>query len=761
MAHAKIVSIDSSHAKLDGVVAILDGRELARHLPDEPDGPFIFPAKWKAQVRHSFLNPRRPLLASDKVRYVGEALAVVVADSKNLADDAVECISYELDPLEVVIDPEAALDSDAVLVHEKYATNLFGQFELRKGDIASALATAPHKLRRRIYHHRQAATPLECRGAVASYDTRTDTVTLWATTQSAHLLRREVANVLKISENRVRVIAPDVGGSFGGKSMSTEYVLVAFLACLLKKPVCWIEGRQEYFLSASHARDQVHNIEVSFDRSGKLLSLQDDITIDCGAWYYSPATVAYNTAAHLLGPYKVDNVFIRCRVAATNKAPTAPYRGAGRPEAALAIERALDLVAETLKLDPVDIRFKNMVQAEEIPYQVGLPYRDGEPIVYDSGNFPDGLEKALAAIGGLQAFRERQKEALAQGRYIGLGVACFTEGTGVGPFEGVVLKIDSSGKLYLGAGVCSQGQGMETIFAQIVADTWFVDVADVVVALGDSSLIPNAFGTMGSRGTVTVSAGIYFASERLRKKVLAIGAHLLECSVADLELRHGGVGIVGAPGTEITLAKIAAASRAGWDHGRPAGIEPGLEEIYYYEPSTVTWAYAAIVAIVEADLQTGQIKLKKIVVAHDCGQPINPMLVDGQVMGGVVQGIGGVLIEQIFYDENGQLLTGSFMDYGCPIAGDVPSIEIIHLLSKSPLNPLGVKGVGEGGAIAPPAAIANAVSNALRPFNIEINETPIKPEFIVGAVRAAIERDEGLRWRLVLGRTVELSQPVV
>ena len=394
----------------------------------------------------------------------------------------------------------------------------------------------------------------------------------------------------------------------------------------------------------------------------------------------------------------------------------------------------MDLIAHTLGLEPTEIRRRNMIHPKDMPCAMGLPYRDGEPIVYDSGDFPGGMDKVLQAIGGLPAFRDRQRDARRLGRYLGLGVASYVEGTGVGPFESALVRIEPTGSIYVSSGACSQGQGMETIFAQVVADTWAVDPRDVVIALGDTSLIAVGFGTIASRSTVNLSAAIYHASERLRAKVFAIAGNMMECAPADLELRHGKVGVVGVPGMEVTLAAVAQAARPGWDHGRPAGIDAGLEETFYWEPPTVTWANATHLALVDVDIASGKIGVDRYVVAHDCGVVINPMLVDGQIVGGTVQGLGGTLFEEFVYDRQGQLLTGSLMDYALPRASDSPGIELLHLESPSPLNPFGVKGVGEGGAIAPPAAIANAVCDALATFKAEFNATPLKPEHIIRAI---------------------------
>ena len=734
--HARIVSVDLSRAAASpGVICALSGIELARLLPPVPDTQLSLPSKWAREVEHKFINPQQPLLANDKVRHVGEAFAVIVAESRYLAEDAAQLVSFELDPLPAVVDPEAALGSGAPIIHDKFRSNLIGGFTIAKGDADAALARAPHKLSRRFYHHRYAAMPMECRGVVGAHDARTDSVSIWSSTQVVHWVRREAAAVLGLPEARVRCVALDVGGGFGVKGhVYPEDLLIPFLARRLARPVQWLEDRREHLMCSCHSRDQIHDVEVAFDDEGRILALRDRFIVDCGAWNPIGVGVVYNTAVHIPGPYKIDNLAISARVAATNKVPNAPYRGAGRPEAALAMERMMDLVAAELGLEPADVRLKNMIGPQEMPYKAGIPYRDGEPIVYDSGDYPSALRSAIAAIGGMPGFRARQRAARDEGRYLGLGLGCYVEGTGVGPFESAVVRIDPSGKLYLSSGACPQGQGMETIFSQVMADTWAVNPQDVVTTFADTSAVAIGFGTIASRSTVTLSAAIHGASERLREKVFAIGANLLECSTSDLELRKGAVGIVGVPGAELPLAKIAQAARPGWDHGRPQGIDAGLEETYYYEPPTVTWTYAVHLAVVDVDIETGRASIEKYVVAHDCGVVVNPMLVEGQIVGGAAQGIGGALFEEFTYDRQGQLLAGSLADYILPTACEIPSIELIHRHSPSPLNPLGVKGVGEGGAIAPPVALANAICDALAPFKIELNRLPLKPEQIRAAL---------------------------
>ena len=741
VAHARIQTVDVARAAaMPGVVKVLTGADLLRIAPPVPGAQLSLPSKWRTQVQHTIHLPQQPLLAVDKVRHVGEAVAVIVAESRNEAQDAAELVTVDLESLPAVVDARVALEPGTALIHEQFQTNLIGEFVIQKGDAATAMAGAPNRLHRFFYTHRYAGMPMECRGVISAYDARTDSVTIWSSTQVVHWVRREAAAILRLPEARVRCVALDVGGGFGTKGhVYPEDMLIPFLARLVGRPVRWIEERQEHFVCSCHSRDQLHDVEVGFDEEGRIIAFHDDFLVDCGAWNPVGAGIAYNTAVHLLGPYKIANFAATARIAATNKVPTAPYRGAGRPEAAFAMERTMDLIAGVLGLEPAEIRRRNMIRAEEMPYPMGVPYRDGEPIVYDSGDFPGALEKVLDAIGGIPAFRTRQREAQAQSRYLGLGIASYVEGTGVGPFESATVRIEPTGTIYVTSGACPQGQGMETIFAQVAADTWSVEPHDVVISLADTSLIAIGFGTIASRSTVTLSAAIHYASERLRTKVFAIAANMMECAPADLELRNGKVGVVGVPGLEVTLASVAQAARPGWDHRRPEGIDAGLEESFYWEPPTVTWSNATHLALVEVDVTSGRIGIEKYVVAHDCGVVINPMLVEGQIVGGSVQGLGGALLEEFVYDQQGQLLTGSLMDYALPRASDSPSMELRHQQSPSPLNPLGVKGVGEGGAVAPPAAIANAISDALAMFRAEFNATPIKPEHIVKAVAGSYD----------------------
>src|SRR5215470_16933758 len=574
IAHARIRAVDVSRAaSAPGVVLALAGAELARLLPPVPGAQLSLPSKWRARVEHKLHNPQQPLLAIDKVRHVGEGIAVVVAESREAAEDAAELVQPDMELLPAVVDPELALRTGAPLVHDQLGTNLIGEFTIGKGSIDAALRRAPKRLKRRFYHHRYSGVPMECRGVIGVHDRRTDSVTIWSSTQVVHWVRREAATILELPESRVRCVAPDVGGGFGVKGhVYPEDVLIPFLARRIGRPVRWIEDRREHFLSATHARDQIHEVEIGFDEEGGILALRDFFMADCGAWNPIGAGIIYNTAAHLLGPYKVEHFAATAKVVATNKVPSSAYRGAGRPEASFAMERSMDLVASAVGLEPAEVRRRNMVRADEMPYSVGIPYRDGVPIVYDSGDFPRAFDRALQAIGGIDEFRRRQRQAREQGRALGLGFGCYTEGTGAGPFEGATVRIDGTGQIHVASGACPMGNGQETVYAQLAAELWKVPLERVTVSLGDTAAIPIGFGSIASRSTVLVSAAMHEASERVRRKAFAIAAHRLECDDKDLELREGGVGVRGVRDRILTHRDLARAAGPQWDHGRPPGI---------------------------------------------------------------------------------------------------------------------------------------------------------------------------------------------
>ena len=741
-AHGRIVAVDMAQARrMPGVELLLDGAELVAELAPLAGMQVSAPPGWAQRVEHQVRLPSQPILALGKTHYVGEPLAVVVASDAYRAADAAEKVAVEIQALPFIANAQLGRAPTAILLHDELDSNVLARMSVAKGDVADALARAPHRLQRRISHHRYAAMPIECRGVVADYDRRTDSLTVWSSSQVVHWVRAQLAKSLGMAEAQIRVIAPDVGGGFGVKGhVYPEELLVAYLARRLRRPVRWLEQRQEHLLASTHSRDNVHELEVGFDAQGRILALRDDNLIDSGAYSPIGAGVAYNTTAHMLGPYDIANFAATTAVVCTNKAPNAPYRGAGRPEATQVMERVLDIVAASLGLEPDAVRFRNMIQPEQMPYDVGLPYRDGQPIVYDSGDYPKALRRALDELGGVEAFRVRQREARREGRYLGLGIGCYTEGTGVGPFEGARVELDLSGKLIVSVGACPQGQGHETVFAQVAAQMWRMPIEDVVVKVADTAALAMGYGTVGSRSTVTASMAIDGASVLVKDKVMAIAAELLEASVEDLQLSDGGVCVSGAADVRVSLSDIARAALPGWQHRRPQHVQAGLAASWYYEPPTVTWSYAANAAIIEIDADTGQVMIERYVEVHDAGVLVNPALADGQITGGIVQGIGGAMLEAIVYDEQGQLLSGSLLDYALPRALDVPPITVIHHQSPSPLNPLGVKGLGEGGAIAPPVVIANALADALRGGAQEFNCLPIRADAVRQAVAKFNER---------------------
>jgi aerobic carbon-monoxide dehydrogenase large subunit len=740
VAHARIRGIDVARARaLPGVVGVFVASDIQADLKAVPGMQNRQPLSWRNAVEHTFNIPDTPLLADEKVCYVGEAYAIVVAASRQIADDALELISADFEPLPVVGSIDEALRSDAPCIHDGQANNVVAQFRVRKG--SSANLDGFKRIKRRFVNHRFLAAPIECRGVVADYDDSQDSMMVWSATQVVHWVRREVAKQLKLPEARVRCVARDVGGGFGVKGhVYPEEILIPWLAKKLRKPVAWIEDRREHLLNATHARDDVHDAEIVFDDAGRIHAVIDEFTKDSGA--YTPVGIGApsNTISHMCGQYHVPNLDVTARIVVTTKAPNAPYRGSGRPEGSFVMERLIDLVATELSLEPATVRLRNMVTPGQMPYSVGIRYRDGVPIVYDGGDYPRLMQLAIDALGGLAAFRIKQASARKQGRLLGVGFSCYVEGTGAGPFEGAMVRIEPSGSIVVATGACSQGQGHETVFAQVVADEWGVPPEDITILLADTATIANGYGTIASRSAVNSSAAIVTASKVLRRKVLEIAGFILECDVRDLELRDGAVALQGAPRHRLTLSDIARAAHPGPESRRPPGMSAGLEVTEYFEPSTVTWAYGTHAAIVEVDGETGQITVEKYVVAHDAGILLNPTIANGQIMGGVCQGIGGCLRERVVFDREGQNLTGSFMDYALPIASDMPDTVILHTETPSTLNALGVKGLGEGGAVGPPGAIINAVCDALRrdrfePGGFELNRSFASAEEIVAAIR--------------------------
>jgi carbon-monoxide dehydrogenase large subunit len=715
-----------------GVYAFADLRDVLQPLPlaGSPPPPL------QARVGFRLKTAVQYALANDRVRHVGEPLAVIVATDPYLAHDALDLIDVDYEPLAAVSDVEAGLAPGAALLHEEWGDNVGVAFEVRIGDAASALGAAAVRVRARFHVPRYAGMPLEPRGILAEPAPRGGGLTVWASTQVPHWLQRTLGESLGLPAHKLRVVAPEVGGGFGTKTtIYPEDVLVPVIAARLGRPVKWVESRQEHLASATHSREQLHDAELGATRDGLLVGFQDRFLLDLGAYNPWGIVQPYNTVAHILGPYRVRNAAFEGRAVVTNKTPHAPYRGAGRPEAVFVMDRLMDMLAREVKLDPAELRRRNLVQPNEMPYDVGILYRDGNPLVYDGGDFPDGLARALHAA-DYDGVRGAQAELRTRGIYRGLGISAYVEGTGVGPYEGATVRLDATGKVLVATGACSQGQGHETVYAQIAADALGVPLEDVTVTGGDTDAIPFGIGTFASRSTVLAGSAVAVSGAAVRGKLVRAAARLLEAAEADLLVEDGRIFVRGSPGRALTFSSIVRASLPSFQ--APGAIEPDFEATTYQGVPTVTYASAVHVAVVDVDPETGRVSLLRYIVAHDCGRVINPMLVDGQIHGGVAQGIGGGLGEEIVYDSAGQLLTGSLMDYAMPRADELPFIETVHLEHLSPRNPLEVKGVGEGGAISPPAALANAIEDALAPFGVRITEGPVTPTRIVallGGVR--------------------------
>jgi carbon-monoxide dehydrogenase large subunit len=722
-AHAEIRGIDARGAlAAPGVAAVLTRADV----PAGPLPPFLWdtpPEKLVAALRPELRTCHPPLLP-ERALYVGQAVAAVVAESRYLAEDAAELVEVDYEPLKPVATLEQALAPGAPVVHAGWADNVAVRFAVAKGDAGAALDKAALVVRERFEVQRQAPSPLETRGAVASFDAASGELTLWSATQNAHPLRRAMSRVSGLPLERVRVIAPDVGGGFGGKGvLYPEDLLVGLFAIRLGRPVKWVEDRLEHMQSAIHAREQVHEIELGLSEDGEIVALRDRILVDTGAYNPLGLVIPYNTIAHLMGPYRVPSFEATAEAVITTKVPTAPYRGAGRPEAVFAVERALDVAARRLELDPVELRRRNLVRPEEMSYDTGILYRDGVPLVLDGGDYPALLDRAAELVGWNEVEREDGR-----GRLLGRGAGVYVEGTGMGPYEGARVQVTSGGRVAVRTGACSQGQGHATVFAQVCADALGVSPDSVDVVGGDTEGLEKGWGTVASRSAVVAGNAVAEASAQVRARALELAGELLGAAASELDLADGRVVVPAEPGGGLELGEIAAAAER---RGEP------LLATAYYEPPTVTWSGGAHAAVVAVDVETGAVEVLRYVAVHDCGREINPTIVAGQVRGGIAQGLGTALYEQVRYDEEGQLLSATLADYLLPTAEEVPPIVLESLETPSPLNPLGLRGVGEGGAIAPPAVIAGAVEDALAAYGAIVRRTPLTPQVVRELVAAA------------------------
>lgn len=731
MAHLGVVRSPHAHARLRGV----DGT-AARAMPGvlavwaAADLPEV--ARPLAQGGEGAGRPwAMPVLAREVVRYAGEPVAVVVAESPYLLADALERVAVAWQPLPALADVEAARTAP-VRLHASWPDNVALEVSGAFGDVELALAGAAVVVREQIRHPRLAAVPIEPRGALA-YRDETGVLVLWSSQQNPYRLREAVCAVLGLPASQVRVLIPDVGGAFGPKgSVYPEEVLVAAAALRLGRPVKWIEGRREDFVASGHDRDQVHAARLGLTREGVIVALDDAFLADVGAYPAEGAGLVANTVNHLPGPYRVPHYRGAGTSVVTTKTLNAAYRGAGRPEAVLVMERLLDRGARRLGLDPADLRRRNLVRPEEMPYRPGLTYKDGVPVAYDPGDFPAAFERALALL-DWAGWRRRQQAQADGPRRIGLGCACYVQGTGLGPFEGATVRVDPSGTVEVIVGVAAQGQGHATTLAQIAAAELGVRLDDVIVKGGDTGLHPHGMGTGGSRVLANAGPAVARSARAVGERARQVAAELLECAPADVRLAGGRAHVAGVPDRGVALGRVAQAavtSRA----LRAAG-EPGLNACTWFYPDTVTWAFGTQAAAVEVDVETGAVRLRAYAIVHDPGRAVHPAIVEGQLQGGAVQGVGAGLFEELVYDPAGQLLTGSLMDYAIPRADDLPALAVGLAPHPSARNPLGVKGVGESGAIAGAAAVANAVEDALADLGVVIRELPATPARLWAALR--------------------------
>ena len=726
-AHARILSLDLTRARQQpGVVAVFGPEEIG--------------AVGAIPMRLSPREALRPCLqlpiAKGKVRYVGEPLALIVASDRYRAEDALEAIDVEVEPLAAVTDACMALESGAPILHERFGTNLAEKLIMNKGDAARALASAPVRLRERIRVQRHTGVPLETRGLLAAYDVGTRTLTMWGPTKVPHYNRGVLAELLGHPEHLVRFVETDVGGGFGVRGeFYPEDFLVPWAAMRLGRPVRWIEDRCEHFAATNHSREQWHDVEIGATLDGRILALTDTIHADMGAYVRTHGVVVPDrTAAMLPGPYVIDHYHAEVFCAFTNKTPAGTYRGPGRYEGTFVRERIVDMLAAHLRLDPAELRRRNFVPAKSMPYDVGST-ADSEPVIYDSGDFRSTFDAALD-IAGYTAFRQEQAVARGEGRLIGIGIGSLVEKSGTGPWEYARAEIDNSGHVLVFTGLASLGQGLETTLSQLAAGPLGVHPNDITIVHGDTARIPFGVGTFGSRGAVVGGNAVHEAAGALREKLLALAAHRLEVAIEDLVLEGGRVHVRGVPELALTLRELAHAAAPG---RVPEGMTPGLSVETIFKAPMRPYPYGTHVAVVEVDPATGVVRVLRYAMSCDVGRAINPTIVEGQLIGGLAQGLGGALLEELVYDEGGQLLTATFADYLLPTAAEMPLSIVLRLLDEapSPLNPLGLKGAGECGCTGAGAALANAVADALAPLGIVIRELPLTPNHLRALVRAA------------------------
>ncbi len=740
-AHALILGIDVEAAKaMPGVIAVYIAKDLGDYWQPSP---LLVPPP---PTQHIVFNQRTAgQLAKDKVRYVGEPVAMVIAENRYLAEDAADAIMVDYEPLPAIVDLEAALEEGATLVHEDVGSNMAAHVIQTKGNYDSARAHADLVISRRLLYDRGTAAPMETRGVVAQFDHLAHHLTVWDSTQAPIPIRNGLAAMLNLSERQVRVIAPFVGGGFGPKIMMfyPEETLVPWAAMRLGRPVKWIEDRLENFTAMTHERGQIHQSEIALTRDGKILGVSDVFLHDNGAYDPYGLTVPLNTQCTLLGPYVIPNYYTEFKAVFTSKIIVTPYRGAGRQHGVFVIERLLDFAAKELGIDPLELRRRNLIPPDQFPYNNQIIFQDFTHLTYDSGNYEPILDKAKKMIGWDDFHKDDGRGTMddspksentssivhrpsSSRKRVGIGLVMYVEGTGIGPYEGARIQIEPSGKVTVVTGVGTQGQGHYTTFAQIAAEVLGVPIEEILVSTGDTGQFNWGTGTFASRGATVAGSAVHEAAIRVREKAVKLAADAMEVSEQNIELVGGYAQVRGAPNARVSLADLAAKANPLRGAVQP-GTEPGLEATAYFGPPMGATAAGAHAMIVEVDTETYKVKILRYVVVHDCGRVINPLILEGQVHGGVAQGIGNAFYEQLVYDEGGQLLNASFMDYLLPTSTDVPRIDVGHEETPSPLNPIGVKGAGEAGAIPVGPLFAQALENALGIEGFEILEIPLSP----------------------------------
>ncbi|NKC33513.1 xanthine dehydrogenase family protein molybdopterin-binding subunit [Falsiroseomonas selenitidurans] len=730
-AHARILRVDTAAARaLPGVQAVLLADDLRPHLTDMRLVVALPSPSYRLELH-------RPILAAAEVAHVGEALAVVIADSRALAEDALALIEVDYDPLPAIADCDAALLPDAPLAHSGADSNLVAQMTVAYGDVDAAFAAAPHRFAETLHIHRGGSHSMECRGVVALHDATEDRLTVWSSTQTPHAAKRLLCDLLDMDESRLRVVTPDVGGGFGPKLVFyPEEVVVPLAARLLGRPVKWIEDRAEHFVATTQERDQSWRVEIATDAAGRILGLRGDLVHDHGAWTARGVNVPQGAVAAMPLAYMVPAFRMTIRAAVTNKVPVTPVRGAGQPQGVFAMERLLDRAAQGLGLDRAEIRRRNLVPADRMPYATPLKTRGGIAVTLDSGDYPRCQQMALDAI-DWAGFPARQQAARLAGRHLGIGLANYVEGTGRGPFEQVSVRVEPSGRIVVASGAAAMGQSTATMLAQIVAEQLGADVADIRVITGDTAATPLGIGGSNSRQAVLAGSSAHVAALKVREKALAIAGTMLEVATEDLEIEAGAVRVKGAPGLCVTLAAIARAAAGQPGFMLPGGRGPGLAATEEVVIDAMTYANGTAAVEVAVDVETGGVTILRLVFAHDCGRALHPRIVDGQLMGGIAHGIGNALYEHMRFDEQAQPISTTLADYLLVTATEMPPVEILHLHSPTPLNPLGIKGVGEAGVIPIPAAVAAAVEDALAPFGARIRRVPLSPVDVVALVDPA------------------------